>query len=351
MRNTSSLRDCRLDTARGFLLVIMTIDHLGLITHKITYESFGFVGAAEFFVFLSGFLFFEVYYKYASDFRQVLHKTLRRALFVYKYYACISIVISITPFFIPVYYGYFERWIGNFYSNPIKYIIGEILLIHVPNQVAILQLYVILIIMSPIALILIKQGKIFIVITTSLLLYKAGHIFNIYDTIFFSLSLKPPFHNPFCWQLVWIFGLHASRYKISLMKLFDNRYMIIPLIVCLFFFGLRHNLYAIKAITPQYTDVRNLGELRILNFIALTWVFSKIFTLFKKNSGIYFLYLLGRNSIQVFSFQILIMYLTIPLNWRIVALNSPAVLVLYEATIILFLAIPAFLTEKLKKIT
>jgi hypothetical protein len=45
-------RDHRLDTIRGILLIMMTINHLGGSASKLTFEPFGFVSAAAGFVLL-----------------------------------------------------------------------------------------------------------------------------------------------------------------------------------------------------------------------------------------------------------------------------------------------------------
>ena len=50
----ASTRDLRLDTIRGVMLLIMAINHLPWAKTPITGEPFGFVSAAEGFVFLSG---------------------------------------------------------------------------------------------------------------------------------------------------------------------------------------------------------------------------------------------------------------------------------------------------------
>jgi len=49
-------RDRRIDTLRGMLLIIMTVDHLGGWLTVITGQSLGYVSAAEGFIFLSGFV-------------------------------------------------------------------------------------------------------------------------------------------------------------------------------------------------------------------------------------------------------------------------------------------------------
>ncbi|RJS93382.1 OpgC domain-containing protein [Salinisphaera sp. Q1T1-3] len=50
-----AIHDQRVDTLRGLMLVIMTIDHLGPLS-RFTMEPFGFVSAAWGFVFLSGYM-------------------------------------------------------------------------------------------------------------------------------------------------------------------------------------------------------------------------------------------------------------------------------------------------------
>src|SRR6266850_5514249 len=60
-------RDRRLDALRGLMLVIITIDHLPSAFAAFTYQSLGFVSAAEGFVFLSGYVAGMVYAPFAVN--------------------------------------------------------------------------------------------------------------------------------------------------------------------------------------------------------------------------------------------------------------------------------------------
>ena len=60
------IRDPRLDTLRGLMLVMITINHLGSPLSLYTYQPFGFYSAAEGFVFLSGVVAGLVYAHYAQ---------------------------------------------------------------------------------------------------------------------------------------------------------------------------------------------------------------------------------------------------------------------------------------------
>ena len=66
-------RDLRLDTLRGLLLVLITINHFGSWSPEawwitqLTWQPLGYVSAAEGFVFLSGFIFATVYLRYSDE--------------------------------------------------------------------------------------------------------------------------------------------------------------------------------------------------------------------------------------------------------------------------------------------
>jgi hypothetical protein len=63
------------DALRGWLLIVIACNHLyGSFVSQITREPFGFVSAAEGFVFLSGFVAYLVYSRSASDSKALKRK-------------------------------------------------------------------------------------------------------------------------------------------------------------------------------------------------------------------------------------------------------------------------------------
>jgi hypothetical protein len=78
-------RSVLIDFLRGLCLVLMTVDHLPVSLAKFTWQTFGFISAAEGFVFLSGLVAGLVYGRVAitKGVAAVRQRALRRALTLY----------------------------------------------------------------------------------------------------------------------------------------------------------------------------------------------------------------------------------------------------------------------------
>src|SRR4051794_21849559 len=85
--NEIKTRDIRLDALRGLLLVVMTMDHFPSSFFELTYESLGYITAAEGFVFLAGLVAGQVYCRYSSyeNRQSLLKRALKRAGIIYTF--------------------------------------------------------------------------------------------------------------------------------------------------------------------------------------------------------------------------------------------------------------------------
>ena len=127
------MRYTQLDGIRGLLLVIMTIDHLGSPLHYITDQTFGFVSAAEAFVFISGLIAGIVYNKkYLKSGLESVTKGLQsRSWTIYKYHMILFLLL----FVLSTNFSSLEPyWYGReplFYNQPeVALVFGGLLLYH-----------------------------------------------------------------------------------------------------------------------------------------------------------------------------------------------------------------------------
>lgn len=154
-------RDRRIDTIRGILLAIMTIDHFGGYFRNFTYQPFGYVSAAEGFVFLSGYVCMEAYGIKLG--KKDFLKPLYRGLKIYKYHIFIAVTIGLIASAIPQYSGYWHRDLGLYYKDPLEAIAFTAILLNQPTYMDILPMYSIFLVLFPISLHLIRIGKIKVV--------------------------------------------------------------------------------------------------------------------------------------------------------------------------------------------
>lgn len=148
-----STRRWELDALRGLMLVLMTLTHMPTMYSLPSGQPFGFVSAAEGFVFLSAFMAGRVYGQRArrdgvAAMQTAFHE---RAL---RLYLC-HLALLLLAFTVIAWLGVHNRQGGVtgllefFFIDPRSAVVGAALLLHNPPLLDILPLYIALMLLSP----------------------------------------------------------------------------------------------------------------------------------------------------------------------------------------------------------
>jgi hypothetical protein len=330
-----------IDVLRGLMMVILTIDHVGGWFAKFTNQSLGFVSALEGFIFLSGLLFGIVYSKYLETSKDLLYKkTFKRAILIYKY-SIINIIFFIIIYALKEYLKHSPISIQLF----LKQIIMGVLYIYQPGIADILPTYVILILLSPIALIALKQNRLVPLLIGSFLIWVVGQ-FNIPFQNWLPVGNKLGFPSVLSYQFLFtigiIFGYYTRHNKLNFR--FPGYQVIMFFGLFILFFILRHFSGSFFNIPEYLTSRSQFSIIRLLNFFTIAyivyWLISKKY--FFENK---FLEKLGQHSLYVFFYHVLVMSF-VPYAIIGILPNYPVIYLLTLLVFVLSLYIPAWIHIK-----
>jgi hypothetical protein len=322
-----SNRRWELDALRGLMLVLMTLTHMPTMYSLPSGQPFGFVSAAEGFVFLSAFMAGRVYGNRArrdgvAAMQSAFHE---RAL---KLYLC-QLGLLLLAFTLIAWLGVRNQQGGAtgllefFFIDPPSAVIGAALLLHNPPLLDILPLYIALMLLSPW---LLRQGLRHGwggVLAVSALLWLAqqwGLGLALYELLVGLTGLPIPYKDMgafhwLAWQALWVAGLWLGARQRPLPKI--PLWLVLP--AALYAAGMllwRHMvgqdpMPSVPAV-GMLLDKWSLGPLRVLNF-ASVFVLLVTFGPWLKQvlPRPLPLELLGRNSLSVFCAHIVIALFTL----------------------------------------
>ncbi|MET0391409.1 MAG: OpgC domain-containing protein [Polyangiales bacterium] len=298
-----------LDVLRGVLLVVMTITHLPTRFRVYSHDAFGFVSAAEGFVFLSAFL---VAARAASlpDPRTAERAWLARAGKLY------TIHILLTVFAFGLAWLFADRpalrnVFGFLLAEPVKALIATPLLVYCPPLLDILPMYVVMLATTPMAWRLRAR------IGTSGLLAVSGSVW-LCEQLGATAALQrgvsaafggipAPAFGAFDWlgwQLLWTLGLclgGSPHAQASLTRPVRPRYMALAVTACLGFCLLRWGEHVgLPLDAPRVLDKWRLAPLRLVNLACLAPLLVHYGPRIVRVTGGHLTSLLGRASLRVF---------------------------------------------------
>lgn len=271
-----------LDCLRGLLLVLMTVTHLPTRFSAYSHDFFGFVSAAEGFVFLSAFLAAVIHTRKARSegwptVRRHLHK---RSLKLYAYHVlllafafALASIFADRPALVNLLSFYFDQ--------PRKALMASPLLLYCPPLFDILPMYVLFLAVTPSVLQLAERRGFALVLGASTLLWGVGqlgvraHVHRVLDRFLdgFPASATGAF-DLFGWQLLWVLGLllGASSTVRVLIRRPPRATLALALAVALGFLLLRHLDRALDLGLGDtfLLDKWRFAPLRILNLATLT---------------------------------------------------------------------------------
>ena len=276
-------RDTRLDLFLGLANWFIFLDHIPHnIVNWITIRNYGFSGAADAFIFISGYAAANVYARIALERGVVVGATrvLRRAWQLYAAFVVLFAIYSVAIGDVAARYAapdiIYEFNIAGLVEEPVRTVAHGLLLQSKALNLDVLQLYVMLMACFPLVLwaMLRKPG---LTMAGSVALYLAARWFE------WNLSSFPDGSwnlNPFCWQLIFVLGawcaLGGAGERQSILTspislYFGLAYLVFALVMTIAGrfpdFGQMFPGWLFDAFNPN--DRTNLAPYRVLHFIVV----------------------------------------------------------------------------------
>lgn len=308
-------RDLRLDAIRGFLLAEIAFVHTHAPASYLVNEFFGRVSMAAAFVFLSGLVAGSVYGRIAdSSMVNCFKVSTRRAFFIHKYHVVTFLLLCPVALLIPEYVGYLGF---NWINEPLeawRKVVQFIFLGYQPTFFVVLPLYTLFVLVMPLAFLGFRKGHATTVLAVSFGVWIFAQL-DIVDSRAFGGSV----FNPFAWQFLYFSGLYIGYYQMHKRQeiVRPQRSLIaICFLIVVLGFSMRWNLVAWPEYVQKGTFLSNKANhsiLYLINFYAFVYLVYCVVQRLPELVVIRPLVFLGKHSIQVFSFHILVVYLTLPL--------------------------------------
>lgn len=376
-----------LDGLRGYFLVFMMLNHIyftgGLTLVYVNHAQLGFVEDAQGFVFLSGLLIGMIYARrmaregFAAGAKRIWHRAAE--LYLYALFCLFAVLLAVRLW--PDLQVYWVNWIGKLPTPGFAPTLAAATLLHQPTYMDILPQYIAYMLVTPPLVLLVLNGRWALVATASALSWLAvqlgvhlplgAAVDTLLGRLEPELAMRNHF-NVFAWQVVFMAGLVmgalTSTRQIDWQTVFHpGRRMLLVTAFSFFLFFMLLRLSWSFGLVPEVTwerfaKVTNRGEFSLvylLNFVAtgylLAWTLiagpraseewlRKVAAFLTGLFSLSFLRLLGRHSLQVYVFHVVLVYAVLALD-RLWGPFSEPVRTALAIGAIASLAIPAWLRE------
>ncbi|MGY8680485.1 OpgC domain-containing protein [Bradyrhizobium sp. UFLA05-153] len=281
-------RDLRLDLFRGIGLWMIFLDHIPHdVVSWLTLRNYGFSDAAEFFVFISGYLVGWIYAPIVRGgfFLAALKRLWKRTAELYVAHIMLFLLFTAQiartarRFDNPMYEHEFN--VFNFLAHPDELIGQAILLKYKPVNLDVLPLYITLVFASPfIVWCLVRRPN--LTLLASAVLYVLSRWFD------WNVASYPPgttwYFNPFCWQLMFVFAAWCGSGEVDKIAKWVWSKPVMGLaaawIAFAFLIVMTWHVHTLEAMIPKWMikaiypiDKTDLDMLRFTHFLALAiWV-------------------------------------------------------------------------------
>jgi hypothetical protein len=283
-------RDLRLDLFRGMGLWMIFLDHIPHdVVAWLTLRNYGFSDAAEFFVFISGYLAGYIYGPIVSggNFLAATKRLVMRAWQMYVAHILLFLIFTAQiartarKFDNPLYENEFN--VFNFLQHP-DVLIGQALTLrYKPVNLDVLPLYIALVLASPLMLwCLVRRPNWTLV--GSAILYVLARWFD------WNFASYPPgttwYFNPFAWQLLFVFAAWCGVGGVAQLQVLIRSRLALILAVAWMLFALvivmTWHIPLLEAMVPKWMikaiypiDKTDLDMLRLTHFLALALVVTR----------------------------------------------------------------------------
>lgn len=207
-------RDLRIDFFRGLALIMIFVDHIpGNRLASLTLKNFGFIDAAEVFVFLAGFSAVLAYSRCfdGDGFQPGALRVGRRICEIYYWHLAVlggSFVLLYTAFEMfgdPGYLNDIGMW--EFVFSPAEAVAQAMALKHQPNMLNILPLYIVLLAWFPVMFWLLRRNP-WLALGVSFAIWAVANLVSL--NLPSTLEVTGWVFNPFAWQLLFTLGAFAA---------------------------------------------------------------------------------------------------------------------------------------------
>jgi hypothetical protein len=314
-----------LDALRGLMLILMTVTHVPTAYSNLLSQPFGYVSAAEGFVFLSAYLIGMVYTRQAMEHGlEAMRASLwRRAQLVWLCQAGMLLFLftMIAQIGLLTDRKSIKNLISFYLAEPIDALWTGLFLIYNPPLLDILPMYVLFMLASPVALAIgLQRRGWLLVIGVSLVLWllaQFGLSQASYNVIVRATGLKVPLHETgafelVAWQFLWILGLWmgSRREAIPDRYGFSWSFVAIALVYAAACLIGRHAVGQ-TPFGPHFEfnllfDKWRLGPLRLLDFFALLVIVARFGPYVAARWRFPMLEILGRASLPAFCAHLVI---------------------------------------------
>jgi hypothetical protein len=325
-QGTVSRRQPELDALRGLLLIGMTLTHLPTHASLYAYQPFGFVAAAEGFIFVSAMLTGRIYGRLfdKEGIRVVTRRLCERAAKLYAYHLLLLLVAFTVVASIAVrsHQPALEGLLDFYLAHHVAAVVSSVLLVYCPPLLDILPMYIVFLLLTPLALYIGKRwGWMYVLLPGGALWIAAqfGLRESIYAHVVHWTGLTVPLQNMgafnlYAWQFLWAaglwFGMGAPE---RVFERLTSRWTVVAAVgIAAVFFVMRYQLLPMFAAHPvdqgsawMLFDKWHLGVLRVINFGALAILFAAARPHIARWLAIEPLVVLGQSSLEVFSVHLL----------------------------------------------
>jgi hypothetical protein len=325
-------RDIRLDACRGLLLVVITADHLLGELYKLLWECLGFFSAAEGFFFISGLVSGLTLdrLREREGGAATMRRGLRRAGRIYVFYVGTLALVLLGGVWggplaelilhrIPVAEG---DLLGGFIAGALLYF--------QPPFFAVLHLYVLLMLLSPLPVLYGRGSAVHAWLAGSVLVWLLAQGPLRGEVLQAAFGWPHPasgyLFNPFGWQIVFLLGVALallSRRGVRVVP--GGRLATVCAVIFLALLAARYGLIDVSRWAAlEGGDLRNwtgrplnLNPVRLLDFLAFAGIVAWSAARFPGVFRVPPLALLGRHSLEVFCFQLLLVYSIGATLWKL----------------------------------
>lgn len=375
-----------IDGLRGYFLVFMFLNHLtfagGYLLVRLNHAELGFVQDAQGFVFLSGLLVGVIYARRfaKAGFAGGAWALWRRAADLYAYTVACILAVLVLREFLPGAPRIWDAWLGGI-GDDNAFRAAAAALLYQPTYLDILPQYIVYLLAAPPLVWLCMTGRAVWVALGSALLWLAVQL-GVHlplaeginaglGSVDAELSMRAAF-NVLGWQVIFVeamvIGVLWAQGKVDFRRFFDpHKTLLVKALAVSLLFFLAFRLGFTFELIPEnvmkrfqvYENRQEFGAVFLINFVILAYVMAWLLIAGPQSENRYvsrlargllyvfdlsFLRLLGRHSLQIYAWHVVLVYLALWVDGAFGPFNE-----LSKASIalsgIVLLAIPAFYRE------
>ncbi len=330
--------------------MLITVNHIENPLNRYTQQPFGYISAAEGFVFVSGLVAGLVYNRKLDRTGTARLKIgiLTRTRKIYLYHLAVFLIACAAIYFSPMHRHHWQPVFYRFLDQPAQALALGVALLYQPDFHDILPLYCIFLLFVPLLIRQFRQNRAVLVVGVSIGLWAVSQVgfgfsFKMHNAVWpyfpgFELSNM----DMFAWQLLFVAGVYVAsrRYSGNEIRISASvLWLCLPLVTILILH--RHHVWMYESsVNTNLFDKQRLGILRLANFASLVVVVSLLMKRFPSSFRQPWLVVMGKHSLQVFSMHILLIFLLQP-PVAYYSHKDPAVAVLFVAFVVACLYLTA----------